>query len=89
VKLSAVRKLSENYNFGTMKDRLIRDRVVAGMVDKNLQEKFLSEADLTLERVIDLTKKYQAGQDQKQPMNNTAVEKKSMMKLSKQQNKQF
>ncbi|XP_050064587.1 uncharacterized protein LOC126553473 [Aphis gossypii] len=87
--LSALRKLSENCNFGTMKDRLIRDRLVAGIVDKKLQEKFLSEADLTLERVIDLTKKYQAAKDQKQLMNNTAVEEKSIMKLGKQQNKQF
>jgi len=37
---------------------------------------------LTLERVIDLLKKYQAAQDQKQLMNNTTVEE-------KQQNKQF
>ncbi|CAI6376903.1 unnamed protein product [Macrosiphum euphorbiae] len=87
--LSALRKLSENCNFGTMKDRLIRDRVVAGIVDKKLQEKFLSETDLTLERVIDLTKKYQAAQDQKQLMNSTVVEEKLIMKLSKQQNKQF
>lgn len=87
--LSALRKLSENCNFGAMKDRLIRDRVVAGIVDKKLQEKFLSETDLTLERVIDLTKKYQAAQDQKQLMNSTVVEEKSIMKLSKQQNKQF
>jgi len=72
-----------------MKDRLIRDRVVAGIVDKKLQEKFLSEADLILKRVIDLTKKYQAAQDQKQLMNSTVVEEKSIMKLSKQQNKQF
>jgi len=87
--LCALRKLSENCNFGTIKDRLIRDRVVAGIVDKKLLEKFLSEADLTLERVIDLTKKYQAAQDQKQLMNSTVVEEKSIMKLSKQQNKQF
>ncbi|XP_029348394.1 uncharacterized protein LOC103308315, partial [Acyrthosiphon pisum] len=73
--LSALRKLSENCNFGTMKDRLIRDRVVAGIVDKKLQEKFLSETDLTLERVIDLTKKYQAAQDQKQLMNSTVTVK--------------
>jgi len=72
-----------------MKDRLIRDRIVAGIFDEKLHEKFLSEVDLTLERVIDLTKKYQAAKDQKQLMNNTAVEEKSIMKLSKLQNKQF
>lgn len=87
--LSTLRKLSENCNFETMKKRLIRDRVVIGVVDKKLQEKCLSEAEFILERVIDLTKKKQAAQDQKQLMNNTAVEEKSTMKLSKQQNKQF
>lgn len=55
---SALRKLSENCNFGMMKDRLIRDRIVAGIYDKKLQEKCLIENNLTLETVIELTRKY-------------------------------
>jgi len=40
------------------------------------KDKFLSKADLILERVIDLTKKYRAAKDQKHLMNNMAVEEK-------------
>lgn len=44
--LSVIRQLGENCNFGMMKDRLIRYRIVANIYDKKLQEKFLTENKL-------------------------------------------
>ncbi|XP_050526942.1 uncharacterized protein K02A2.6-like [Daktulosphaira vitifoliae] len=57
-----------------MKDRLIRDRVVAGVYDKKLQEKLLNEANVTLDKVIDVARKFNAAMKQSNVMNTTEEE---------------
>lgn len=48
--ISAVRSLAASCNFGTLKDRLIRDRVVCGIRDRALQRTLLQDSELTLKR---------------------------------------
>lgn len=54
--LTELKKLSNDCNFGTLKDRLIRDRVVAGILDKRVKDRLLRETDLTLEKTIKICK---------------------------------
>ncbi|XP_044747613.1 zinc finger protein 69 homolog [Coccinella septempunctata] len=41
-------------NFGNQKNRLIRDRIIAGIRSSELQEQFLKSPDLTLEEVVNI-----------------------------------
>ncbi len=47
-----LRKLSEDCEFGDLRDSLIKDLIIIGITDKKLQERFLRENDLTLETVL-------------------------------------
>ena len=44
--------LSENLDYGDLRNRMIRDRLVVGLRDKGLSEKLQLNADLTLETAI-------------------------------------
>ena len=44
--------LVEFCNFGNLRDELIRDRLVVGILDKQLSEKLQLDVDLTLEKAI-------------------------------------
>ena len=44
--------LTEHCQFGLLPDEMIRDRIVVGLADQNLSEKFQLDADLTLEKAI-------------------------------------
>ena len=44
--------LAEHCEFRTLKDQLIRDRIVVGLRNKQLSEKLQLDPDLTLEKVI-------------------------------------
>ena len=45
---------SSHCEFGTLKASLIRDRIVAGVKEKKVQERLLREPELTLEKAIDI-----------------------------------
>ena len=44
--------LTEHCQFGLLHDEMIRDRIVVGLADQKLSEKFQLDADLTLEKAI-------------------------------------
>ena len=44
--------LCEHCDFGTLKEELIRDRIVVGLRDRKLSEKLQLDAQLTLEKAI-------------------------------------
>ena len=44
--------LAEHCEFGTLKDQLIRDRIVVGLRNKQLSEKLQLDPDLTLEKAM-------------------------------------
>lgn len=56
VYLTELRKLSSECEFGNLKDRLIRDRIVAGISDTRLKDRLLRETDLTLDKTINICK---------------------------------
>lgn len=54
--LLKLNKLVEKCEFNSFKDDLLRDKVVIGIKNKELQNKLMTKADLTLEKAIDSCK---------------------------------
>ena len=52
--LTALRSLVKTCNFGSMQDRMIRDRVVVGVRDNSTRKKLLAENKLTPNKCIDI-----------------------------------
>ena len=52
--VTELKKLSSECELGTLMDSLIRDMIIVGITDNRLRERLLHEADLTLERCIQL-----------------------------------
>ena len=50
----ALRSLAKTCNFGSMQDRMIRDRVVVGVRDNGTRKKLLAENKLTLNKCTDI-----------------------------------
>lgn len=50
--LAELHTLSKTCEFGTLRDSLIRDRIVYGTVDNALRERLLHESGLTLEKCV-------------------------------------
>lgn len=44
--------LASTCNFGTLRDSLVRDRIICGIQDKQLREDLLKEPDLNLEKCL-------------------------------------
>ncbi|GBN65097.1 hypothetical protein AVEN_65994-1 [Araneus ventricosus] len=51
--ITALYTLAEHCEYGVLHDKLIRDRIVVGICDKNLSEKLQLDDDLTLTKVIE------------------------------------
>ena len=52
--LAAIRALAHTCEFGTSLDDMLRDRLVMGLHNKETQHALLSEADLTLQRAVEV-----------------------------------
>ncbi|KAL7881030.1 hypothetical protein SRHO_G00032840 [Serrasalmus rhombeus] len=50
--ITAVHTLAEHCQFGALRDELIRDRIVVGILDSRLSERLQLDAELTLEKAI-------------------------------------
>ena len=57
--------LAEHCKFGTLREELIRDRIVVGIRDKNMSEKLQLEAELTLEEAMNLVRQRETVRKQK------------------------
>ena len=51
-----LRKLSEICEFSTLKNSVIKDRIVLGISDTKTRERLLRISDLTLEKAIDVVR---------------------------------
>ena len=52
--LGDLRILANTYEYGTLKDELIRDKIVCGVSSQHVRKQLLKEQDLTLDRAIDI-----------------------------------
>lgn len=52
--VTELRQLSEECEFGELKDSLIRDLIICGLNDSRLKERMLREPDLDLKKAIKL-----------------------------------
>ena len=51
---SILRSLTDTCNFGTLKEEVIRERIVCGVRDSNLRKKLLKVPERTLKKCIDM-----------------------------------
>ncbi|XP_063831961.1 uncharacterized protein LOC135081157 [Ostrinia nubilalis] len=54
--VAQLKKLSVTCNFEGLRDSLIKDRIIGGLLDKTLQERLLREQELSLEKCINMCK---------------------------------
>ncbi|XP_044005924.1 uncharacterized protein LOC122850945 [Aphidius gifuensis] len=54
--LKDLKKIAASCDFGTLKDSLIKDRLVCGVKDKRIKDKLLREDDMTLEKAVTICK---------------------------------
>ncbi|XP_071055933.1 uncharacterized protein [Onthophagus taurus] len=52
--LSELRKIAANCDFGTLKEELIKDRIVCATRDKRVKDRLLRESNLTLKRATEI-----------------------------------
>ena len=71
---TALRTLAETCEFGSLKDDLIRDRLVCGIRDNGQRKKLLHEPKLTLEKCIDSCRAAEATKLQVQDMSSQSKE---------------
>ena len=58
--MTALRALAETCEFGTLKDHLIRDRIVCGVQENAVRRKLLQESGLTLSKCVDICRAAEA-----------------------------
>ena len=58
--VTVLRKLGETCEFSTLKNFLIKDRIVVGISDTKKRERLLRISDLTLEKAIDVVRSAEA-----------------------------
>ncbi|XP_028415809.1 uncharacterized protein K02A2.6-like [Dendronephthya gigantea] len=62
--VTSLRSLVETCEFQSLKDDLIRDRIVCGIRDNGVRRKLLQESKLTLERCVDVCRAAEATKNQ-------------------------
>lgn len=73
--ITELKRLSASCGFKDLQDRLIRDKIVWGVLDNTLKEKLLKEEDLTLEKCIKICQTVEITDHQLKSMEN--IEKKN------------
>lgn len=62
--LTDLKKLSIPCGFGTLRDGLIKDRIISGLADPNLKNRLLREDDLDLDKCVKICKASELAQHQ-------------------------
>ena len=79
--MTVLRTLAATCEFQTLQDGLIRDRIVCGIKNQSLKERFLRETDLTLTKAVDICRAAEVSRKQvkalgdKSPVNVDALRK--------------
>ena len=71
---SALRTLADTCLFGSLKEEMIRDRLVCGISDIGLCKKLLQESELTLERCMNYCRAAEAANSQLKEVVNHGTE---------------
>lgn len=72
--LMDIKRLIKNCEFGDQENTMLRDQIVMGITDKNLQRKLLGEANLSYDSAVDKSKANEATKQQAERMSNTAID---------------
>ena len=62
--VTELRILASTCEFATLKDGLIRDRIICGIQNQTMKERLLREADLTLKKAIDICRAAEVSREQ-------------------------
>ena len=66
-------RLAEDCEYGSLKDDLIRDQIVAGIVDDSLSDRLQAKADLTLEMAVQMSRQAEAQKQNKDLIRGSAI----------------
>ncbi len=61
---TSLKKLSASCGFGELRDSLIKDRIISGLLCKQLKDRLLREDDLMLEKCIKMCKAFEMTEEQ-------------------------
>ena len=89
--ITALHQIVDICEFGTMKDELIRDRLVVGIRDKTLSERLQMEGELTLEKAKRLIRQREAVKEQGSALKSSGAEDSHSLEsvASKHQRRRF
>ena len=82
--ISALYSLAEHCNYGDLKDQMIRDRLVVGILDKKLSQTLQLDANLTLEKAKTTIRQKEAVKEQGQELEGCKPKQKSLEELKLQ-----
>ena len=82
-----LRMLSSTCNFGQIRDSLIRDRIVCGIIDSGLRERLLREDNLTLDKCLQLCRATELSRENSRTLAGHTMEEVHMMKNTAKQDK--
>ena len=66
--ITTLRKIVKTCNFGRLEDRLLRDRVVMGILDENLRSKLLGVRQLDLKQCVDCCRAFESSKHKTKAM---------------------
>ena len=66
-------RLAEDCDYGSLKDSLIRDRIVVGVVDDSFSDRLQAKADLTLEMAVQMSRQAEARKQNKDLIRGNAI----------------
>ena len=81
--ITDIMKQAELCKYGTLKDELIRDRLVSGIQADKIRERLLSKKDITLAKTIELLKASEATRHQALDMATAEIEPTSTVQMIK------
>lgn len=84
--ITDLKKLSSVCGFGELRDSLIKDSVICGIIDQDLKQRLLREENLTLDKCINICKAAELSQTQLKTIE--AENKVNVVKVTPNQNQQ-
>ena len=83
--IAALFDLAENCEYGNLKDELIRDRLVVGIVDSSLSERLQMDSELTLAKAMTVIRQQEAVRSQQSVLHKPIEEQLGSLRSAKSQ----